>query len=178
MRQKVTAEQLERFMKEIGRVGKKNVRIYLVGGATAVLLGWREATIDIDLKMVPEVDEILRTLPELKERLEINIEPASPDNFIPALPGWEDRSRFIKREGNVEFFHYDFYAQALAKIERGLNNDVLDVQKMIEQGLVEPSRLLNLFSRIEGQLYKYPAVDEKSFRSEVEHVVNEAQKPQ
>lgn len=68
MRQKVTAEQLERFMKEIGRVGKKNVRIYLVGGATAVLLGWREATIDIDLKMVPEVDEILRAVPALKER--------------------------------------------------------------------------------------------------------------
>ena len=178
MRQKVTAEQLERFMKEIGRVGKKNVRIYLVGGATAVLLGWREATIDIDLKMVPEVDEILRSLPGLKERLEINIEPASPDDFIPALPGWEDRSRFIKRAGHVEFFHYDFYAQALAKIERGLNNDVLDVQKMIEHGLVEPSRLLDLFSRIEGQLYKYPAVDGKSFRSEVEHVVNETQKPQ
>jgi|SRR5215213_5419715 len=178
MRQKVNAEQLERFMKEIGRVGKKNVRIYLVGGATAVLLGWREATIDIDLKMVPEVDEILRTLPALKERLEVNIELASPDDFIPALPGWEERSRYIKREGNVEFFHYDFYAQALAKIERGLSNDMLDVRKMIEYGLVEPSRLLHLFSRIEDQLYKYPAVGEKSFRSEVEQVVNETHKPE
>jgi hypothetical protein len=176
MRQKVNAEQLKRFMKEIGRVGKKNARIYLVGGATAVLLGWRDSTIDIDLKMVPEVDEILRTLPMLKERLEINIEPASPDDFIPALPGWEERSRFIKREGKVDFFHYDFYAQALAKIERGLNNDIFDVRAMIEQGLVEPSRLLDLFSRIEDKLYKYPAVDEKSFRAEVEQVVSQTQK--
>lgn len=175
MREKVNAEQLERFMKEIGRVGKKNVRIYLVGGATAVLLGWREATIDIDLKVVPEADEIFRALPALKERLEINIEPASPDDFIPALPGWEERSRYIQREGNVEFFHYDFYAQALAKIERGFNTDMVDVRKMIEHGLVEPSRLLDLFSRIEDQLYKYPAVDEKSFRDEVEQVVHDAQ---
>lgn len=90
------------------------------------------------------------------------------------MPGWEERSRYIKREGNVEFFHYDFYAQALAKIERGLNNDMLDVRKMIEHGLVDPSRLLDLFSRIEDKLYKYPAVDEKSFRYEVEQVVNES----
>jgi len=174
MREKVNAEKLERFMKEIGRVGKKNARIYLVGGATSVLLGWREATIDIDLKMVPEVNEILRTFPELKERLHVNIELASPDDFIPELPGWKDRSGYIKREGTIEFFHYDFYAQALAKIERGLSNDMLDVRKMIEQGLVEPVRLLDLFSRIEDKLYKYPAIDEKSFRYEVEQVVNES----
>lgn len=177
MRPKVNAEQLERFIKEIGRVGKKHARIYLVGGASAVLLGWRDSTIDIDLKMIPEVNEVLRTLPALKERLEINIELASPDDFIPPLPGWEERSCFIKRVGAIDFFHYDFYAQALAKIERGLNNDMLDVRKMIDDGLVEPSRLLDLFSRIEGKLYKYPAVDEKIFRAEVEQVVNDWPKP-
>ncbi|HYK22194.1 MAG TPA: hypothetical protein VEV42_15755 [Pyrinomonadaceae bacterium] len=70
----------------------KRLRIYLVGGATAVLLGWRETTIDIDLKLVPEVNEILKALPEIKEALEINVELASPDDFIPAVPGWEERS--------------------------------------------------------------------------------------
>lgn len=42
MRQKVNADQVEKFMKAVGRAGKKNARIYFVGGATAVLLGWRE----------------------------------------------------------------------------------------------------------------------------------------
>jgi hypothetical protein len=170
MRQKVSAEALEKFMKAVGRAGNKNARIYFVGGATAVLLGWRETTIDIDLKLVPEVNEILRVLPQLKENLEINIELASPDDFIPALPGWEDRSDFIARTGVVDFFHYDFYAQALAKIERGHSTDMVDVCQMIERGLVEPSRLLEFFSRIEDQLYKYPAVDGKSFRRAVEEV--------
>ncbi|HEX3252886.1 MAG TPA: DUF6036 family nucleotidyltransferase [Pyrinomonadaceae bacterium] len=178
MREKVNAEQLERFMKAIGHVSKNNARIYLVGGASAVLLGWRDSTIDIDLKMVPEVNQILRTLPELKELLHVNIELASPDDFIPALPGWEERSGYITRQGKIEFFHYDFYAQALAKIERGHSNDMLDVRKMIEQGLVEPTRLLDLFGRIEDDLYKYPALDEKSFRNEVERVVAEAQEAQ
>jgi hypothetical protein len=168
MREKVNAEALKKFMEAIGRSGRKNARIYLVGGATAVLLGWRDTTIDVDLKLVPEVNEILKTLPDLKEQLHINIELASPDDFIPALPGWEERSGFITREGTIDFFHYDFYAQALAKIERGHTTDLLDAHKMIERGLIEPSRLLELFSRIEDQLYKYPAIDAKTFRRSLE----------
>ena len=171
MREKVNAEAIELFMKALGLAGKASARIYFVGGVSAVLLGWRETTIDIDLKLVPEVNEILRALPELKERLQINVELASPDDFIPPLPGWEDRSGFIGREGKIDFFHYDFYAQALAKIERGHNTDLLDVRRMIERGLVEPSRLLEFFSRIEDQMYKYPAIDVKSFRSAVEQFV-------
>lgn len=170
MRQRVSAEALERFMKAVGRAGKKNARIYLVGGASAVLFGWRETTIDIDLKLVPEVNEILKALPQLKEQLEINVELASPDDFIPPLPGWQE-SAFIRREGEIDFFHYDFYGQALAKIERGHSTDILDVREMIERGLVEPSRLIDFFSRIEDQLYKYPAIDAKSFRMAVEDFV-------
>lgn len=171
MREKVSADAIERFMKALGHTAQTNARIYFVGGVSAVLLGWRESTIDIDLKLVPEANEILKALPDLKERLQINVELASPDDFIPPLPGWEDRSGFIAREGGIDFFHYDFYAQALAKIERGHNTDLLDVQQMIDRGLVEPSRLLEYFSRIEDQLYKYPAIDPKSFRRAVEKFI-------
>ena len=173
MREKVSAEAIGRFMKALGRTGKANARIYFVGGVSAVLFGWRESTIDIDLKMVPEAGAILKALPDLKERLQINVELASPDDFIPAVPGWEERSGFIAREGSIDFFHYDFYAQALAKIERGHSTDLLDVRQMIERKLVEPARLLEYFSRIEDSLYKYPAIDAKSFRLAVEMFVKD-----
>ena len=176
MREKVSGERVEKFMKAIGRAGKKNARIYFVGGATAVLLGWRETTIDIDVKILPEADEILRALPDLKEDLQLNIELASPDDFIPPLPGWEERSTYIAREGSIEFFHYDFYAQALAKIERGHSTDIQDVRHMIEEGLIEPSRLMKLFTRIEPQIYKYPAVDAKTFRIAIEELLKEQQR--
>lgn len=171
MREKVSAEAIERFMKALGRTGRTNARIYFVGGVSAVLLGWRESTIDIDLKLIPEANEILKALPDLKERLQINVELASPDDFIPPLPGWEERSGFITREGGIDFFHYDFYAQALAKIERGHNTDLVDVREMIDRGLIEPSQLLEYFARIEDQLYKYPAIDPKSFRRAVEKFI-------
>ena len=173
MRQKVSVDRLTQFMKFIGRGEKKKTKVYFVGGATAVLLGWRETTIDIDLKIVPELDEILRKLPKLKEDLQLNIELASPDDFVPALPGWEERSTYIGREGGIEFFHYDFYGQALAKIERGHTTDLKDVREMIDRGLVEPARLFELFSRVEDKLYKYPAIDATSLRQAVEQVAKE-----
>lgn len=172
MRQKVSADRLTRFINEIGRGAKQAARVYLVGGATAVLLGWRETTIDIDLKIVPEVDEILRKLPQLKETLQLNIELASPDDFVPALPQWEERSTYITRVGGIEFFHYDFYGQALAKIERGHSTDLKDVREMIDRRLVDPARLLELFVRVEDKLYKYPAIDPKSLRQALEQLVS------
>ncbi len=171
MRQKVTAARLHDFFKTLGSAVTTPVRVFLVGGATAVLLGWRNSTIDVDMKVVPDSDSLLRNLPALKERLEMNIELASPDDFIPALPGWQERSTFIQQEGKLAFFHYDFYAQALAKIERGHDTDMLDVGEMFQRGLIEPNRLLELFSRIEDQLYRYPAIDGASFRHAVEQTV-------
>jgi len=175
MRQKVTAARLEEFMRALGSGVTDAARVYLVGGASSVLLGWRDSTIDVDLKLVPENDEILRKLSSLKERLQLNIELASPDDFIPQLPGWQERSRFIRQEGKLTFLHYDFYAQALAKIERGHEIDLRDVQDLIKGKLIEPSRLLVLSSQIEDQLHRYPALDAASFRRAVESVVEASQ---
>lgn len=80
------------------------MRVYLVGGATAVLLGWRGTTIDVDLVMRPEDDALLRAIPALKEELQIKVELASPADFIPVPPGWEDRGTFIGQVGRVVFF--------------------------------------------------------------------------
>ncbi|HEY3104689.1 MAG TPA: DUF6036 family nucleotidyltransferase [Pyrinomonadaceae bacterium] len=158
-------------MKALADAAKAPARVYLVGGASAVLLGWREATIDVDLKIIPESDEILRSLPRLKERLKINIELASPDDFIPPLPGWEDRSQFIQQEGKLSFYHYDFYAQALAKIERNFEIDRQDVGRLLAAGLVEPNRLMALFRSIQSDFYRYPELNFNSFRRAVERVV-------
>ena len=168
MRRLAEGARIRRLMQALGAAATAEARVYFTGGATAVLEGWRPTTVDVDLLIVPDRDEILRAVPALKEDLELNIERASPADFIPELPGWEDRSRFIAREGLVSFFHYDFYAQALAKIERGHAQDAADVAAMLERGLIEPGRLRELFDAIEPSLYRYPAIDPKSFRRALE----------
>jgi hypothetical protein len=101
----------------------------------------------------------------------LNIELASPDDFIPELPGWQERSQFIRQEGKLSFYHYDFYAQALAKIERDHEIDNQDVAQLIESGLVIRKRLGEFFARIEGELYRYPELNRAGFRKKIERVI-------
>jgi len=159
-------------MRAMGRAADRPGRGYLTGGATAVLEGWRRSTIDIDLVFAPETDVLLRAVPALKEELRLNVELVSPAHFIPELPGWEERSAFVAQEGSLAFHHYDFYAQALAKLERGHAQDGEDVKAMIGRGLVERARLRKLFDAIEPSLYRFPAIDPAAFRRAVQDLID------
>lgn len=167
MRALADAEGLRSFMRALGAEKDAEGDVFFTGGATAVLIGWRTTTIDVDLLIVPDSDRVLRLLPELKESLNLNLELAWPAQFLPELPGWHERSRFIAREGKVNFFHYDFYAQALSKILRGFDQDLADVEAMLERGLIEQASLLRHFEAIEDRLFRFPNIDPAHFRTAV-----------
>ena len=99
MRGLTERDGLRRFMQALGDAAATDTRVYFTGGACAVLLGWRASTIDVDLQLVPDRDDVLRAIASLKDRLQINVELVAPSHFIPELPGWETRSVFIAREG-------------------------------------------------------------------------------
>jgi hypothetical protein len=163
--------RIEAFLAALAREAVTDTNVYLVGGTSAVLAGWRATTIDIDLVMRPESDAMLRAIPALKERLQLNVELASPDQFIPVPPGWEDRSPVITRIGRVTIRHYDFSAQALAKIERGHSRDLADVDAMLSLGLISSSVVREQFASMEPHLYRFPAIDPASFRQAIDAVL-------
>lgn len=167
MRSLADAPRIREFMRVLGQRVHAKARVYFTGGATAVLEGWRATTIDVDIEIVPDSDAVLRELPALKDQLSVNVELASPAHFIPELPGWRDRSPWIADEGTLSFHHYDFYAQALAKLERGHAQDLEDVKQMLARKLIEAGRAVAFFEGIEKNLYRYPAVDPKAFRRDV-----------
>ncbi len=173
MRQLTDRDRIYRLMRALGAETDQATRLYFTGGATAVLLGWRATTIDVDIRIFPESDPLLRAIPHLKDELQMNIELACPADFIPPLPGWEDRSLYITTEGRIVFYHYDLYAQALAKIERGHAQDLQDVRAMIVRGLIEPQKIQRCFDEIEPLLYRYPAIHPPSFRQAVEAILSE-----
>ncbi|HEX9899198.1 MAG TPA: hypothetical protein VGC81_08215, partial [Candidatus Methylomirabilis sp.] len=70
----------------------------------------------------------------------------------------------------LSFHHFDLYAQALAKLERSHTLDIADVEEMVRRGLVEPARAWQHFQAIEADLYRFPAVDARSFRRAVEEI--------
>ena len=173
MRSEADRAKLEAFMAALGTRVRGPGRIYLTGGATALLYGWRAMTIDIDLKPDPEPSGLFEAIAILKDELDVNVELASPDEFIPAVPGWRERSLFIARHGPVDFFHYDPYGQALSKLQRRHDRDLTDAKSLLEQGLIRVAELREMFTLIEPQLIRYPAVHPASFRKSVEDFCNE-----
>jgi hypothetical protein len=167
MRAETDLAKLQAFMVALGKQVRGGGRIYLTGGATAVLHGWREMTIDVDLKPDPEPLGLFEALAVLKDQLDINVELASPDDFIPAIPGWRERSLFIARHGPLEFYHYDPYGQALSKLQRRHDRDLQDVKSMLRGKLIVRDRLREMFTLIKPQIIRYPAIDSASFEAAV-----------
>jgi hypothetical protein len=168
MRRKVTKATLEQFMQELAAAARSPGKVYFTGGSTALLLGFREQTIDIDLKLDPEPAGVFEAIAVLKNRLDLNVELAAPDDFIPGTADWRERSRLITAIGPVEFFHYDFSLQALAKLERGHAQDLEDVASFLRGGYVNAEELKRRFTQIEPGLLRYPALDPQQFRKKVE----------
>jgi len=169
MRRKVTQETLRLFMQQFASAVRSPGKVYFTGGATALLLGFREQTIDIDIKMDPEPAGAFEAIADLKEQLQLNLELASPDDFIPTVAKWRERSRHIASIGPVEFFHYDFALQALAKIERGHAQDLEDAAHLLKGGFVTADELKKTFAQIEPALLRYPAINPQQFREKVEN---------
>ena len=172
MRPPVQLQKLETLMAAMGNRVTSAGRIYLTGGATALLHGWRPMTVDVDLKADPEPGGFFEAIATLKDELAVNIELASPSDFIPELPHWRERSLFIARHGLIDFYHYDPYSQALSKLERGHSRDLTDVQAMLHRGLIRRDLVLKHYLEIEPMLIRYPSLDPATFREIIESFCN------
>ena len=167
---------LQTFMQELAGAARSPGKVYFTGGVTALLLGFRDQTIDIDLKLDPEPAGVFEVIAALKNRLDLNVELASPDDFIPPAANWRERSQHIASIGQLDFFHYDFVLQALAKLERGHAQDLDDARRLLQGGFVTAEELRTTFAQIEPGLLRYPAIDPLKFRQQVESFLNEQQR--
>jgi hypothetical protein len=54
MRPNVDPQKLKRLMQVLGREAQGSGSIYFTGGASALLIGWRSSTTDVDICLDPE----------------------------------------------------------------------------------------------------------------------------
>ena len=156
-------------MKELAReTPRRGVhRVYLVGGGTAVYMGWRRSSIDVNLFSDDGV--VFRNIQQVKERLNLNIEFARPENFVPALEGSADRHVFIEKMGSIAFYHYDPYAQLLSKVVRGFRRDLDDAREFVRSEMVDPARFRSLVKAIPDSAYaRYPSLSRTGVEGAVE----------
>lgn len=159
-------------MEAIGRIARRPVAIYFAGGSSAVLLGFRDGTIDIDL--AGDLEPIYAEIPRIKERLRVNVETAKPTDFVPSLEGETTRHLFIRAAGKATFLHFDPYAQAFSKIVRGHVTDLADAESLMAAGLVDPQRLLRLIEKVTDRDFaRYTRLTRASVEAAVESFVRD-----
>lgn len=173
MRSTVDTEKIKQLMNILGKEAKGSGRVYFTGGASALLIGWRSSTVDIDIRLDPEPSGVFQAIAKIKRELNINIELASPQDFLPPLPGWRDRSVFISKQGQVSFYHYDFTAQALSKLSRGYERDISDIQAMYAKQLFSLEDLNSCFKSIEPDLIRFPSIDSEVLKDRVEMFIKQ-----
>src|SRR5260370_12509848 len=150
-------DRILRLMAALAAVARTHTRVYFSGGATAVLLGLRYMAIDAEVDLVPRDDVLLGALPGLTYSCELTVRLGSPADFIPVTSGWERRSPLIERRGRVSFHHFDLYAQALAKVERGQAEDMCDVGGLLRRGVIHTGPAPTDFRRLAPHPIRDPA---------------------
>jgi len=170
-RSPVDRARVGRFLQELGTRYRGRGRLYLVGGAEMVFLGFREQTEDIDYTVELEGDsqEFTGVLRSLIRDLDVSLEPAGPGDFIPLPKGWQDRSRHVGRFGHLDVFAMDPVATVLSKVERGLSRDIGDALALVKSGMADVTDLSAAFDDVAARLERESVrVDEADFRRKYE----------
>jgi len=167
MRPNVDKKAIEAFLQQLGRTFRKPGRLYLVGGAALVHAGVRLGfTQDIDVQ-VGGVNEggLIVSIQRLIQQMQINIEFASPKDFIPLPSQWEEHAQYVSRYGQIDVFYFDFYSIALSKIERGTTRDIEDVKLLVQQQRIALNELDIAYQEVLAQLGKgrYPKITPERF---------------
>lgn len=171
MRADTDADRLRRLLAELGRHARPGDRLYLSGGGSALLVGWREYTHDVDVRLeADDPDPMFRAIASLKDRLDVNIELAGPLDFLPEPAGWRDRSSYLGRFGQLDVFHTDFTLQALAKLQRGFALDLSDVAAMLDRRLTSKPAIRETFVELEPAMFRFPGLDPDRLRDAIEQL--------
>src|SRR6185312_3397226 len=139
------------------------------------LRGLGASTEDIDLKLdVADEQAVEDAIRQLKAQSNVNVELASPADFIPLPPNWESMSTYIGRYGGLDAFYFDWVTLALAKIERGSSRDLHDVALLQQNRLIQRDDLEAAFQAILPQLGhgRFFNVDPALFSQKVSAAVN------
>jgi hypothetical protein len=152
MRERTDRVRLRRFLDALGRRLRQPVRFYLVGGSVMIDLGLRGTTLDVDY--VADADDpagladLEQQIRVLKNELDINVEPASPADFLPIPGSVLGRSRYIGRHGRLDVYYYHLPSLVLSKAARGLEQDLDDAERLVRAGEVTWSDVEAVWSEV------------------------------
>ncbi len=107
----------------------------------------------------------MEAIRRLIQKLNINVEFASPRDFMPLPIQWMTQSQYIGRYGAIDVFYFDFCSIALSKIQRGSSLDINDVKLLLQQGIITLQGLDTAYKEVLVQVGKgsYAKLDPQRF---------------
>lgn len=175
MRPPVDRQRIEQFLKRLDAEAHAPARVYLVGGTALVHMGLRARTLDVYLALESDAEgQILVAIRRLTHDLQINVELASPGDFIPLPAGWHDRAQWVGRYGQLDVFYFDPISLALSKIARANERDVDDVVALIRRGTIDVDELRAAYEQIRLQLGagRYFNIDPDEYAAHFTHILS------
>lgn len=178
-REDATRANIGAFLRELGRRFTGRGALYLVGGSMLVYQGLRPRTLDVDYRIeltAGDDTQFIQALRATQRVIPLNVEPASPADFIPLPAGWRERSRFLVQEGGLTVYAFDALSTALAKIERGQERDIEDVLALCRTGVLSVDEIERAFEEIAPRIETeaLPRITEPDFRRKVGAFVTKA----
>ncbi len=140
----LSAEQITRFLQELGKRYPKRETLYLLGGSALLLLGSNRSTLDIDYigdDNPARWNDLQRLIAELSAEMDLKVDAVPYDEMIPPLGGTTERQIEVGAYGNLEVVVLDPYAIAIGKLERGFPSDLEDVVFLVLRGYIQLAQL-------------------------------------
>lgn len=104
-------------------------------------------------------DEMITAIRRIVEQMQINVEFASPGDFIPIPTQWVAQAKYIGRYGSIEAFYFDFYSLALSKIARGSDRDLINVKLLVQQKVITLEGLDATYKEVLPRMGKRPYIN-------------------
>lgn len=147
--------------------------LYLVGGSMLVYQGYRPRTRDVNYRVEltsGDDGQFIQALRATQRVSNLNVEQASPADFIPLPHGWKERSPFLTQEGGLTVYAFDPLSTALSKIERGQERDIDDVLALCRAKVLTVDEIVAGFKEIAPRIEReaLPRITEDDFRRKIE----------
>lgn len=143
----VTVKQLEELFGRIDARLKKKINLFIIGGASAIL-GYNvtKATNDVDIEGNID-DELNKIFTEEAEKLKLELYLSSRGGVFFPPDGYRSRSKFKDfAKNNLRVWYLDKYDLAISKIERGLEKDYEDIERVHAKSPFELDQLIQIFN--------------------------------
>lgn len=157
------ANQLHKFLSELGERCAFSANIYIFGGSAILLIGGARHTGDLDFTIHSSDDEAFRKIIQtLGNENGIDVEESVPSEFMPLPIESESRHQLIGRYSQLSAYIFDPYSIALMKIDRSFERDLDDVYFLIRNGYIQIDLLEKYLDEV-AQRYDEPIKLRRNF---------------